>query len=222
MTEISVICDSSETCSGIPGQLGLVPGIRIECHDLDIGDYLVGDQTIIERKTAHEFAASIHDRRLFAQIEMMQSDHDLTVILIEGDVFATRSLIDPVAIEDALSWMITRSSARVLFSGNARQSASMIASLARHHQQAPGGHQSMRGSKPISTRGSVITRYILEGLPGVGAATAIALARHFESVQSVANASLDELLTVKGIGSDTAMKVFQSMRGNTATPVDGQ
>lgn len=216
MTDIHIICDTSESRCGIPRLLDTRPNVRTELRDLDVGDYQIGERAVVERKAATDFVASIFDGRIFAQMEMMMASCDLAVVLVEGDVFATRSAIEPAALEGALSWIAVLSGAQLMFSGSPEQSASMIATMARHHQQGLGYIPALRSGKPTAKESSVITRYVLEGLPGVGSATAIAFARHFQTVQAVANASLDELKAVKGVGEKTALKVYQAMRGGVA------
>lgn len=213
MSQITIACDARESRSGIPRMLETMPNVQTECRELDIGDYLIGEKAVVERKSAEDFIASILDRRLFSQVEMMMAASELAVILVEGDVFATRSLIEPVALEGALSWIAVLTGAQLMVSGSAQQSAAMIATMARHHQQGLGYIPSLRSGKPAASQASVITRYVLEGLPGVGASTAIALAQHFQTVQAVANATLQELQRVKGVGAKTALKVYQAMRG---------
>lgn len=216
MTDIHIICDTSESRCGIPRLLDAAPNVRTEMRDLDVGDYQIGERAVVERKAAVDFIASILDRRIFAQMEMMMASCDLAVVLVEGDVFTTRSGIEPAALEGALSWIAMLSGAQLMFSGSAAQSASMIATMARHHQQGLGYIPSLRAGKPTASAASVITRYVLEGLPGVGSTTAIAFAGHFQTVQAVANASLGELQAVKGVGAKTALKVYQAMRGEVA------
>lgn len=212
MSDITIICDTAESRCGIPRFLALNHHVNIELRDLDAGDYQIGERAVVERKSAVDFIASILDRRLFSQIEMMNAS-DLAVVLVEGNVFDTRSQVDPVALEGALSWIAVLSNTQLMFSGTPKQSASMIATMARHHQQGLGYIPPMRTGKPAASKASVITRYVLEGLPGVGATTAIAFANHFQTVQAVSNASLDDLKAVKGVGAKTALKVYQTMRG---------
>ncbi|WP_169333087.1 ERCC4 domain-containing protein [Thiobacillus denitrificans] len=210
---IEIVCDTAEAASGIPGILGTTQNIRTNMRDLDAGDYLIGERAVVERKSAPDFIASILDRRLFAQVEMMAATCDLAVILVEGDIFSTRSCIEPVALEGALSWIAVLTGAQLMHSANARQSAAMIAIMARHCQQGLGYVPSLRANKPTTSASELMTRYVLEGLPGVGATTAIVLARHFKTVQAVANASLDDIKGIKGVGDKTAQKIYLAMRG---------
>lgn len=213
MTAIHIVCDTKESRSGIPSLLGARPNISTEVRDLDLGDYQIGERAVVERKSAADFIASIMDSRIFAQMEMMTASCDLAVVLVEGNVFATRSGIEPAALEGALSWIAVLSGAQLMFSGSQEQSAAMIATMARHRQHGLGYIPPLRSGKPTAKEASVITRYVLEGLPGVGSTTAISLARHFQTVQAVANASLEELQAVSGVGAKTALKVYQAMRG---------
>lgn len=51
---------------------------------LTVGDYLINDEILIERKTIVDFAASLVDGRLFPQAARLARDGHRTLILIEG------------------------------------------------------------------------------------------------------------------------------------------
>jgi ERCC4-type nuclease len=54
--------------------------------------------------------------------------------------------------------------------------------------------------------------YIVSAFPEIGMKNARLLLAHFGSVQAIVNASLEELVAVKGIGEKTAARVFELSR----------
>ena len=51
---------------------------------LTVGDYLINDEVLIERKTLADFAASLVDGRLFPQAARLARDDHRSLMLIEG------------------------------------------------------------------------------------------------------------------------------------------
>lgn len=68
----------------------------------------------------------------------------------------------------------------------------------------------LRGSKPKDA--ALLSLYLLEGLPGVGHATAIALLKNFGSAHAVFTASVVELCATDGIGKKTAERIVEALR----------
>ena len=78
---------------------------------LSIGDYLLDDEIIIERKTNIDFVQSIMSGRLFDQCARIRKTHMIPLIIVEGNPFQTDHNIKPEAIKGALlaislSWQI--------------------------------------------------------------------------------------------------------------------
>ena len=58
----------------------------------------------------------------------------------------------------------------------------------------------------------------LDEIPGIGPVRRKALLDHFDSVQALRNASLDELTQVKGLGKKAAVQVFEFFNPNNSEP----
>jgi Fanconi anemia group M protein len=54
--------------------------------------------------------------------------------------------------------------------------------------------------------------YIISAFPEIGLKNARLLLSHFGSVQGIVNASLEELVAVKGIGEKTGQKIYDLSR----------
>lgn len=203
--------DAAEQSSGVPLLLGKINGVTVEMSRLEIGDYLCAEEVVVERKTAIDFVASIIDRRLFEQVAKMVSGFETAILVLEGDVYTTRSGIAPVALDGALSWLVTLSGVAVLPSSGVEHSARLIATIARHAQHGLGYEIPLRHAKPKHL--DVQQQYLIEGLPGVGPGRAKSLLAHFGSPGKLFSATLDELRAVRGVGEKAAQTIHQVLHG---------
>lgn len=208
--QITIIVDKSESASGIPSYLTSMKEVNIEIAELSCGDYVLGDGVICERKAAVDFIASIFDRRLFVQAKKMQTDYDKIILLTEGDIYATQSSINPDALRGAISYLSVLEGFSLVYTHNATETASLLATMARHLQHGLGYEIPLRGNKPKDAR--VISQFIVEGLPSIGPSKAIALLQHFGSVDAVFAASPQDLTYVEGIGKQLAIKIYDAVR----------
>ena len=82
MEEVNVIVDHREPNS-IINELKLNANIKVQ--QLEIGDYVVSENTIIERKSRTDFEQSIIDQRLFRQMKNLKDWYENVIIIIEGN-----------------------------------------------------------------------------------------------------------------------------------------
>ena len=79
---MKIRADDREAGSGVIEALQALPGGEVTVGRLAVGDYLVEDLALFERKTLLDFAASILDSRLFRQAyQLMRSELPGTIIL---------------------------------------------------------------------------------------------------------------------------------------------
>ena len=70
-----MLFDHREARSGIPAAL-VAAGIEMRPEQLPAGDYIVSERLVVERKTGADLAASIKDRRLFEQIDRLNTSFE--------------------------------------------------------------------------------------------------------------------------------------------------
>jgi len=209
--------DHRELPSGIPEALAVFEGISVEVESLDLGDYVIGPDVVVERKSAADLAASIVDRRLFGQLEQLEEAFKSIIYLIEGQNLYEASNLHPNAIRGAVSYLVVLSGANVVYSRDAEDSASLLATMARHAQHGLGYDISMH-AKRRATSPRLRMRYLVEDLPGIGPRIADALLVRFDSVQQIANASVSDLETAEGIGPKRAQAIYELLhRSYTGT-----
>lgn len=200
----ALIVDSRETNSGIPALLRAA-GVDFELQEMQVGDYRIGEEIVIERKSARtDLAVSIMEGRLFGQAEALCMVATRPVFLVEGNLVEVRSQIGEEALWGAISALSVFWNMQVLFSHDTRSSATLLATMARHVTKGLGYEVPLRCAKPRVNPDGGSTQYLVEGLPGVGPETARRLITHFGSARAVFAATQEQLRACKGIGPKTA------------------
>jgi len=70
--------DMREQRSGVTRQLERSSIVTVKYADLAVGDYVLSDEVVVERKEATDFVLSIMDRRLFGQVAQMKASSAFT------------------------------------------------------------------------------------------------------------------------------------------------
>ena len=101
--DIRIVIDERERKSGIPKLLQTI-GVNVEVKTLPIGDYIVSHETVVERKSIHDFMSSVFDGRLFDQCNRLKDHFQFPIILLEGNVDEIESISEnPLVFYGALS-----------------------------------------------------------------------------------------------------------------------
>ena len=198
-----IIYDHREERSTIPGLLAL-EGFSMEAKQLPVGDYILSERLIIERKTANDLIASIKDRRLWEQAERLKEAYPVVVLLIEG----TPERFPVEGWKGALGSILTMGGISVLPTQDIDESCEWIARLAKREQKGPSG---ARGGKRKSKDSDKLAEGVISSLPGISTKGARALLEHFKTLNGVFNADAAALQEVPGIGKKRAeemAKVF--------------
>lgn len=207
----TLFVDSRETNSTIPALLQAA-GFCFEQQEMDVGDYRIGADIVIERKSARtDLAISIMEGRLFGQAEALCAVAARPIFLVEGNLSDVRSQIGEDALWGAISALSVFWGMQVLFSQDVRSSAKLIGTMARHVTEGLGYEVPLRSNKPKVAHNGGMSQYLVEGLPGVGPETARKLIGHFGSARAVFAASVTELRGCKGIGPKTAETIAAAL-----------
>jgi Fanconi anemia group M protein len=180
-------------------------GIEVQTEDLLAGDFIVGPGIGVERKAAADFVQSLFVGKLFGQISLCKAHYEKVVLLIEGDIYATRSQVEPAALDGAISYMSMLEGCTIVQTKDHKHTARMLSIMARHTQAGLGYDVPLRGGKPKDYRS--LAQYLVEGLPGIGPGTAQKLLNHFGSAGAVFGATEQALCEVKGVGPKMAERV---------------
>jgi len=211
--QMNVIVDDRERSADVIKHLRQSADIHLEIRRLKVGDYLVEDTVIVERKTLIDFAESIKDGRLFRQAEQLCNHPKKAVMILEGRFrdFAqskmTRESMQGALINLMLVWGIP-----VLRSISEEETARLMIYTANQINRVLSGGIKRFGYRPKSKRKRQL--YMLQGLPDVGPGKAEKLLAHFGTVSSVIAADLYDLEAVDGIGKKMAERIYQVVREN--------
>ncbi|AGB05275.1 ERCC4-like helicase [Aciduliprofundum sp. MAR08-339] len=179
---------------------------RIVPRQLEIGDYLISDRMIVERKRVDDFLESLKDGRLFSQILEMRRNYPIPILIIEGESLFIRGFHEN-AIYGALASIIADYQVPIVFTKDARETAKFIDSLVKREYSEKREVAVRKEKRPMSDEER--QRYIVESLPNVSAKLSQRLLEHFGSVRNVINAEVGDLIKVKGIGRKTAEEIYE-------------
>jgi DNA excision repair protein ERCC-4 len=171
-----------------------------------VGDFIVEDRFMVERKTLPDFAASVIDARLFRQASALVQGAGRGILILEGtsanlgDVKVSRESLQGALIAVSVFYGLAGLRAK-----DAAETARLLVFVAGQAQRFARGALSRPGSRPKGKRARQL--FVLQGLPGIGPARAARLLDRFGSIQGVTTASVDDLAAVDGIGESTATRL---------------
>jgi Fanconi anemia group M protein len=176
-------------------------GAVVRIKTLPVGDFIISERIVIERKTRSDFESSIIDGRLFRQAENMTDNFEKGIVIIEGEEFEER--VNRNALLGAISALILDYGIPVFFTRDLEGTAEMIFALAKREQLGKEAVVRLKGNKRVHTMAQQ-QRMIVECLPGVGPKLAVALLKRFKTIEGIAKANEKELTEVEKIGKKKA------------------
>lgn len=202
---IEIVVDHREFNSPVVRELS-ARGVAIKPGQLAAADFVLSDRLAVERKTAEDLAASLIDGRLFPQLKALRASYPSPVLVIEGHDFFTARRLSPDAIHGALASIVADFRIPVIVTGNAKETAGLLAAMARREQDDSSRRIALRGEKGPLTEDDQL-QFVLEGIPGISGVLAQRLLREFRSVKSVVDADEASLQAVDGIGPVLAKRI---------------
>lgn len=202
--DLRMVIDEREKKSGIPDLLREI-GIKTEMTNLPIGDYIVASETVVERKSIHDFITSVFDGRLFDQCERLRKHFEHPVIIIEGDVDEIAQITEnPLVFYGAVSAIALDFKIPILPTPNASNTAKLLVAMSARQGKTKGPFL-----KKIRKSGDVQRQQlsVLCSLPGVGEKLASRMLEKFGSPSNSLNASAIELSKIEGMGESRAQKI---------------
>ena len=180
-------------------------GAEIEIRQLEIGDYLLSDRLVVERKTRADFEASVVDGRLFAQVSDLCAALPRVVVIVEGDA-PEGGRLSRGALLGAYSALISDFGCVLFFTRSPSATAEMLYALA-HHEQVAKSRATPVYAKRKARSFADRQRAVVEALPNVGPALSEALLKYFDTVENVMGAPESELCEVGKIGRKKAAEL---------------
>ncbi|MFX0149160.1 MAG: ERCC4 domain-containing protein [Candidatus Hodarchaeota archaeon] len=178
-------------------------GMEVEEKQLDIGDYVISDQVVCERKTGTDFIASLMDNRLFEQIDRLIETYEQPILLLENFFSAferTEWKKRKKHVYGALTYIFLRRQVPIIPTSKMSETAialNRITSWVQEEKTDP--ILARKSPKKKSIRESQL--YFLQGLHNTGQKKGNILLNEFESPSKVIDAILNSKVVYTKTGN---------------------
>lgn len=209
-----IVVDVFEQASGVPAALSRFD-LEIMVEPLPAGDYQIGDEILIERKTVPDLHGSLGRNRLWAQLGRLRDTAASPYLLVEGSDLDAGAR-HPNAIRGALL-AVADAGITLLWSRDPDDTALWIKRLALRHarRQARTRHPGPR-ARPIETPSLSDPRLgLLSAVPGISLTIARTLLDRFGSIQHLIAAGPAQWADVDGIGAIRAHALATTLLAET-------
>ena len=182
-------------------------GWEVQHLDTGSGDYR--SNTVAFERKEDDFSPSVYDRRLSRQLTAMREEAPFSFLVITktwSEVkqdLAKRGVSEEVLIGIVASCCL--SGYPPIFVGDGYDATRLMERIARKADEDRNRMYVPRPEKPSPKEYGIA---LVEALPGVGRTRAKMLLKHFGSVRTIANSTVEELCEVKGIGLGSAEKIL--------------
>jgi ERCC4-type nuclease len=195
-----VVADVHERQSGIPRALENL-GVDVTIAPLRAGDYGIGSDVVVERKSVLDLHGSIERGRFWPQIGKLKYASAFPFLLLEGEDIEDGPL-SPKAIRGACVAVIQRG-IRLVRTTDQNDSALWLERIAvRAAKYQPIDRPRYAQRPPPAPKDA--PEAMLAAVPGISTEGARALLKHFGSVTNVVNADEAQWQSVPGIGPTRA------------------
>ena len=207
-----IVIDDRERKSGIPELIKKI-GINVEIKTLQVGDYIVSPETVVERKSIQDFMSSIFDGRLFDQCNRLKENFQFPIILLEGNVDEIEDITEnPFVFYGAMSTIVIDFKIPIIPTPNASDTAKLLVAMCSR-KESTNGHYLKKIKKSTDIEKQQLS--VLSSLPGVGEKTAVRMLEKFGTPLQVFGASVTDLSKVSGLGNERAKKIKKMLNGKS-------
>ena len=200
--DVDVRVDCFEKAPEIIEFLTDVHGLRCREEALGTGDYLVGDEVLVERKRGKDFETSMISGRLFEQASRLAASRYRPVVLLEDVPGWTQ--VSTNALQGAVLSLILDFGVPVIHSSSKRESAFLLADI--YHRSIKGPSASVRlGYRPKRLKNRAL--FVITSLPGAGPVVGGNALHHFGSLRKAFSADEASWCKIPGVGKKTAGRI---------------
>jgi ERCC4-type nuclease len=181
--------------------------VEVSVKRLVCGDYLVGRDLVVERKTITDFGYSVRDGRLFRQSARLVKAVDCRIcIVLEDDESRTgRAPIPRNAFHGALITVTLIYGIPVLRSRGPRETAFLLVAAGRQLVRRKTLPPKRFYHNLSSDRRTQVL--MLQAISDIGPCRALKLLKEFGNLENIVTASIEELAATTGIGKQTAHRI---------------
>ena len=194
---IVIVADSRELLALTTRELVRLGG-HVKSETLAVGDFVLSDRVVVERKEIDDFASSLIDGRLFEQAIKLKQ-YERPILIVEGESPMGSGRVRPEALLGAYASLLIDYNIPILWSPTPTNSAQLMLAIARreqlHEKRSP---RIISGPKPLAIEEQ--QEFIVASLPSVDRVRARNLLTALKTVERVFTAPKEELRLVNGIG----------------------
>ena len=202
---ITIVADSRELGALVTRELAKL-GALVKSQTLDVGDFVLSDRVVVERKDVEDFASSIIDGRLFQQASKLKESYAKSIIVVEGASLTGSGRVRPEAMMGAYASLLIDYGIPIVWAQKPSEAAQLMFAIARREQiQDKRTPRIMAAAKPSTTEEQ--QEFIVASLPNIDRSRAEKLLNSFQTVESVFQASKEELMSVTGIGEKISEEI---------------
>ena len=204
---LQIVVDDRERAPAVLAALRTFDGVESRVARLDIGDYAVGPNLVVERKTVSDFVQSLIDGRLFRQARRLSRwSSGLRFLVLEGaDEDLDQAGLSLHAVHGALITLTLVFGLPVLRTRGPVETAHLLVIAGRQLRRRMTSPTRLHPSVNAPARSTQLR--MLLAVRDVGPRRASSLLERFGSIRALTTATLDELVAVPGIGQRTARTV---------------
>jgi Fanconi anemia group M protein len=205
---VEIVADQRELDSTIARDLSTREGIETRLETLSVGDYVLSDRVVVERKSVSDFLDTLTggDRSMFEQIGDATRHYARPVLILEGEDLYEERNVHPNAVRGALASLAVDFGASVLRTDDEDDTADLLEVVATREQDKDDREVSVHGEKSSKTLAEQ-QEYVVASIADIGPVTARSLLEEFRTVEAVMTAREDDLLEVEGVGQVTADRI---------------
>jgi len=209
-SRVVIEVDNRERRSGVPAALE-DRGWSVMYGNLPAADYVL-DIIGIERKTVPDFVQSVTNGRFFSEAaKMVEAGFSVRVILVEGDYEEIVEAFGYNQANGTVASLLERTMwGNVIPVGNQHNLIGLMEMIFWKTHDGKDRTAEAFLARKVSKYASEyeVCKNILMGIPKVGPDAAIALLKHFGTIEAMTRATEKELKAVKGIGPVLADTIY--------------